>query len=131
MVRIHGTGTYTPMVCMLMLSRRSATLCGGIGVMALTAGDGTMVGDGIVHTTLGDILRVIGAVGMVAATGVAGMVAAATGDTIIIGTVVLAGAGAAVETIGLATLIRIVVLMDIIISLLPEEAEPIQIVDQQ
>ena len=66
------------MVCMLMHSRRSVTRFGGIGVMALTAGDGTMAGDGIVLTTLGDITPVIGA----AATGAAGM-AAATGDTII------------------------------------------------
>ena len=84
---------YIPMVCMLMHSQRSVTLCGGIGVMALTVGDGIMAGDGIVLTTLGDILQVIGAV----ATGVAGMVAVATGDTIIIGTVVLAGAGAVVD----------------------------------
>jgi hypothetical protein len=55
------------MVCMLMHSRRSVTRFGGIGVMALTAGDGTMAGDGIVLTTLGDITPVIGA----AATGVA------------------------------------------------------------
>ena len=87
------------MVCMLMHSRRSVTRFGGIGVMALTAGDGTMAGDGIVLTTLGDILRVIGAAGM-AATGVAGMAAVAIGDIITIGTVVLAGAGAVVETIG-------------------------------
>lgn len=83
------------MVCMLMHSRRSVTRFGGIGVMALTAGDGTMAGDGIVLTTLGDILRVIGAAGM-AATGVAGM-AADIGDIITIGMVVLAGAGAEVE----------------------------------
>ena len=83
------------MVCMLMHSRRSVTRFGGIGVMALTAGDGTMAGDGIVLTTLGDILRVIGAAGM-AATGVAGM-AVAIGDIITTGTVVLAGAGAEVE----------------------------------
>ena len=64
---------YIPTVCMLMRSRHSVIHSGGIGVMALTAGDGTMAGDGIVLTTLGDILRVIGAAGM----------AAATGDTII------------------------------------------------
>ena len=85
------------MVCMLMHSRRSVTRFGGIGVMALTAGDGTMAGDGIVLTTLGDILRVIGAAGM-AATGVAGM-AVAIGDIITTGTVVLAGAGAEVEDV--------------------------------
>lgn len=77
--------------------------------MALTAGDGTMAGDGIVLTTLGDILRVIGAAGM-AATGVAGM-AVDIGDIIIIGTVVLAGAGA-VEAVGLVRLIQTVVRMD-------------------
>ena len=74
------------MVCMLMHSRRSVTRFGGIGVMALTAGDG------IVLTTLGDITPVIGA----EATGVAGM-AADIGDIITTGTVVLAGAGAEVE----------------------------------
>ena len=94
---------------MLMHSRRSVTRFGGIGVMALTAGDGTMAGDGIVLTTLGDILRVIGAAGM-AATGVAGM-AVAIGDIITTGTVVLAGAGA-VEAVGLVRLIQTVVRMD-------------------
>ena len=106
------------MVCMLMHSRRSVTRFGGIGVMALTAGDGTMAGDGIVLTTLGDILRVIGAAGM-AATGVAGM-AVAIGDIITIGTAVLAGAGV-VEAIGHATLIRVAVhmlLVDIVLLLL-------------
>ena len=63
---------------MLMRSRHSVIHFGGIGVMALTAGDGTMAGDGIVLTTLGDILRVIG-------------------DITTTGTVVLAGAGAEVE----------------------------------
>lgn len=112
MVRIHGTGTYIPTVCMLMRSRHSVIHSGGIGVMALTAGDGTMAGDGIVLTTLGDILRVIGAAGMVA-TGAAGMAAVAIGDIIITGTVVLAGAGAEVEAvIGQALPIRIVVLPD-------------------
>ena len=94
------------MVCMLMHSRRSVTRFGGIGVMALTAGDGTMAGDGIVLTTLGDITPVIGA----AATGVAGM-AADIGDIITIGMVVLAGAGA-VEAVGLVRLIQTVVRMD-------------------
>lgn len=79
--------------------------------MALTAGDGTMAGDGIVLTTLGDILRVIGAAGM-AATGVAGM-AVAIGDIITTGTVVLAGAGAEVEAVvGQVLPIPIVVLPD-------------------
>ena len=96
------------MVCMLMHSRRSVTRFGGIGVMALTAGDGTMAGDGIVLTTLGDITPVIGA----AATGVAGM-AADIGDIITTGTVVLAGAGAEVEAVvGQVLLIPIVVLPD-------------------
>lgn len=101
---------YIPTVCMLMRSRHSVIHSGGIGVMALTAGDGTMAGDGIVLTTLGDILRVIGAAGM-AATGVAGM-AVAIGDIITTGVVVLAGAGAVeAAAIGLATHIQIVVLM--------------------
>lgn len=94
------------MVCMLMHSRRSVTRFGGIGVMALTAGDGTMAGDGIVLTMLGDITPVIGA----AATGVAGM-AVDIGDIITIGMVVLAGAGAEVETIGLVTLITMIVVL--------------------
>lgn len=118
MVRTHGIGTYIPMVCMLMHSRRSVTRFGGIGVMALTAGDGTMAGDGIVLTTLGDITRVPGAAGMVA-TGVVGMVVA-IGDIITIGTAVLAGAGV-VEAIGHATLIRVAVhmlLVDIVLLLL-------------
>lgn len=103
---------YIPTVCMLMRSRHSVIHSGGIGVMALTAGDGTMAGDGIVLTTLGDILRVIGAAGM-AATGVAGMAAVAIGDIITTGTVVLAGAGAEVEAvIGQVLPIRIVVLPD-------------------
>lgn len=95
---------YIPTVCMLMRSRHSVIHSGGIGVMALTAGDGTMAGDGIVLTTLGDILRVIGA---------AGMAAVAIGDIITTGTVVLAGAGAEVEAvIGQVLPIRIVVLPD-------------------
>lgn len=103
---------YIPTVCMLMRSRHSVIHSGGIGVMALTAGDGTMAGDGIVLTTLGDILRVIGAAGM-AATGVAGMAAVAIGDIITTGTVVLAGAGAEVEAvIGQVLPIQTVVLPD-------------------
>lgn len=98
--------------------------------MVLTAGAGTMVGAGIVLTILGVTLQDIGAAGM-AATGVAGMAAVATGDIITIGTVVLAGAGAAVETIGHATPIRIVVLMATIISLLHGEVDHIQTVDRQ
>ena len=97
------------MVCMLTHSRHSVIHFGGIGVMALTAGDGTMAGDGIVLTTLGDITRVPGAAGMVA-TGVVGMVVA-IGDIITIGTAVLAGAGA-VEAVGLVRLIQTVVRMD-------------------
>ena len=101
---------------MLMHSRRSVTRFGGIGVMALTAGDGTMAGDGIVLTMAGDITRVHGAAGMVAtgvATGVASMAAVAIGDIITTGTVVLAGAGAEVEAVvGQVLLIPIVVLPD-------------------
>ena len=113
-----------------MHSRRSATRFGGTGVITLTAGAGTMVGDGIVLTILGDILRVTGAAGM-AATGVAGMAAVAIGDIITIGMVVLAGAGAVVETIGHVIPTRIVVLMVTIISLLHGEVDHIQTVDQQ
>ena len=103
------------MVCMLMHSRRSVTRFGGIGVMALTAGDGTMAGDGIVLTTLGDITPVIG----VAATGVAGM-AADIGDIITTGTVVLAGAGAEVEAVvGQVLPIPIVVLLTGVLTVLP------------
>ena len=99
---------YIPTVCMLMRSRHSVIHSGGIGVMALTAGDGTMAGDGIVLITLGDITPVIG----VAATGVAGM-AVAIGDIITTGTVVLAGAGAEVEAvIGQVLPIQTVVLPD-------------------
>lgn len=91
-----------------MHSQRLAIRFGGIGVMVPTAGAGIMVGDGIGLIMLGDILRVIGAAGMVA-TGVAGM-AADIGDIITIGMVDLAGAGAVV-TIGPAILIRIDVLL--------------------
>ena len=101
------------MVCMLMHSRRSVTRFGGIGVMALTAGDGTMAGDGIVLTTLGDITPVIGA--------------AAIGDIITTGTVVLAGAGAEVETIGLATLITMIV---VLILEIVEEALDVLLIHQ-
>ena len=66
------------MVCMLTHSRHSVIHFGGIGVMALTAGDGTMAGDGIVLTTLGDITPVIGA----AATGEAVMDGMAQADVI-------------------------------------------------
>lgn len=79
------------MVCMLTHSRHSVIHFGGIGVMAHTAGAGTMVGAGIVLIMLGDIIRAIGAAGM-AATGVAGM-AVAIGDIIItiIGTMDMVG----------------------------------------
>ena len=98
------------MACMLMLSRHSVILFGGIGVTTPTVGDGTMAGDGIVLTMVGDITRVHGAAGMVA-TGVASM-AAVIGDIITTGVVVLAGAGAVeAAAIGLATHIQIVVLM--------------------
>lgn len=82
---------------MLMRSRHSVIHSGGIGVMALTAGDGTMAGDGIALTMLGGIIRAIGAAGM-AATGVTGM-AADIGDIITTGMVVLAGAGAEVAAV--------------------------------
>ena len=102
------------MVCMLMHSRRLVIRFGGIGVMALTAGDGTMAGDGIVLTTLGDITRVHGAAGMVA-TGVASM-SAVIGDIITTGVVVLAGAGAVViET----CYTPIVVLLTGVLTVLP------------
>ena len=105
---------------MLMHSRRSVTRFGGIGVMALTAGDGTMAGDGIVLTTLGDITRVHGAAGMVA-TGVVGMVVA-IGDIITIGTAVLAGAGV-VEAIGHA--IIPIIITDAPIMVLMEEVHDV------
>jgi hypothetical protein len=89
---IHGTGMYILMVCTLMLSRHLVIRFGGIGVTTPTVGDGTMAGDGIVLTMVGDITRVHGAAGMVA-TGVASM-AAVIGDIITTGVVVLAGAGA-------------------------------------
>ena len=99
------------MVCMLTHSRHSVIHFGGIGVMAHTAGAGTMVGAGVVLIMLGDIIRAIGAAGM-AATGVAGMVVD-IGDIIIIGTAVLAGAGAEVEAvIGQVLPIQTVVLLD-------------------
>lgn len=105
---IHGTGMYILMVCTLMLSRHLVIRFGGIGVTTPTVGDGTMAGDGIVLTTLGDITPVIGA----AATGVAGM-AADIGDIITIGMVVLAGAGAEVEAVvGQVLPIQTVVLPD-------------------
>ena len=105
---IHGTGMYILMVCTLMLSRHLVIRFGGIGVTTPTVGDGTMAGDGIVLTTLGDITPVIG----VAATGVAGM-AADIGDIITTGMVVLAGAGAEVEAVvGQVLPIPIVVLPD-------------------
>ena len=103
---------YILMACMLMLSRHSVILFGGIGVTTLTVGDGTMVGDGIVLTMAGDITRVHGAAGMVA-TGVASMAAVAIGDIITTGVVVLAGAGAEVEAVvGQVLPIPIVVLPD-------------------
>ena len=92
---IHGTGMYILMVCTLMLSRHLVIRFGGIGVTTPTVGDGTMAGDGIVLTMVGDITRVHGAAGMVA-TGVASMAAVAIGDIITIGTAVRAGAGAVV-----------------------------------
>ena len=79
-----------------------------------TVGDGTMAGDGIVLTMVGDITRVHGAAGMVA-TGVASM-AAVIGDIITTGVVVLAGAGAVViET----CYTPIVVLLTGVLTVLP------------
>ena len=102
------------MVCTLMLSRHSVTRFGGIGVTTPTVGDGTMAGDGIVLTMVGDITRVHGAAGMVA-TGVASM-AAVIGDIITTGVVVLAGAGAVViET----CYTPIVVLLTGVLTVLP------------
>ena len=116
--RTLGIGTYIPMGCMLMRSRHSATRFGGIGATALIAGVGTMVGDGIVLTILGDMLRVIGAVGM-AATGVAGMAAVAIGAIITTGMAVPTGAGAVVEDLIMPAIpTRIVALTATIISLL-------------
>ena len=106
------------MGCMLMRSRHSATRFGGIGATALIAGGGTMVGDGIVLTILGDMLRVIGAVGM-AATGAAGMAAVAIGAIITTGMAVPTGAGAVVEDLIMPAIpTRIVALTATIISLL-------------
>ena len=117
---IHGTGMYILMVCTLMLSRHLVIRFGGIGVTTPTVGDGTMAGDGIVLTTLGDITRVPGAAGMVA-TGVVGMVVA-IGDIITIGTAVLAGAGV-VEAIGHA--IIPIIITDAPIMVLMEEVHDV------
>ena len=109
------------MACMLMLSRHSVILFGGIGVTTLTAGDGTMAGDGIVLTMAGDITRVHGAAGMVAtgvATGVASMAAVAIGDIITTGVVVLAGAGA-VEAVIETCYTPTVVLLTGVLTVLP------------
>lgn len=113
------------MVCMLTHSRHSVIHFGGIGVMVHTAGAGTIVGAGIVLIMLGDIIRAIGAAGM-AATGVAGM-AVDIGDIITTGMVVLAGAGAEVETIGLATLITMIV---VLILEIVEEALDVLLIHQ-
>ena len=106
---------YIPMACTLMLSRHLVIRFGGIGVTTPTVGDGTMAGDGIVLTMVGDITRVHGAAGMVA-TGVASMAAVAIGDIITTGVVVLAGAGAVViET----CYTPIVVLLTGVLTVLP------------
>lgn len=117
---IHGTGMYILMVCTLMLSRHLVIRFGGIGVTTPTVGDGTMAGDGIVLTMVGDITRVHGAAGMVA-TGVVGM-AVAIGDIITIGTAVLAGAGV-VEAIGHA--IIPIIITDAPIMVLMEEVHDV------
>ena len=108
------------MVCTLMLSRHLVIRFGGIGVTTPTVGDGTMAGDGIVLTMVGDITRVPGAAGMVA-TGVVGMVVA-IGDIITIGTAVLAGAGV-VEAIGHA--IIPIIITDAPIMVLMEEVHDV------
>ena len=108
------------MVCTLMLSRHLVIRFGGIGVTTPTVGDGTMAGDGIVLTMVGDITRVHGAAGMVA-TGVVGMVVA-IGDIITIGTAVLAGAGV-VEAIGHA--IIPIIITDAPIMVLMEEVHDV------
>ena len=106
------------MVCTLMLSRHLVIRFGGIGVTTPTVGDGTMAGDGIVLTMVGDITRVHGAAGMVA-TGVASM-AVVIGDIITTGVVVLAGAGAVeAVAIGLVIPTQIVVRMLLIGQSLP------------
>ena len=111
---IPGIGMFIQTVSMLMHSRHLPTAYGGIGVTTPTVGDGTMAGDGIVLTMVGDITRVHGAAGMVA-TGVASM-AAVIGDIITTGVVVLAGAGAVViET----CYTPIVVLLTGVLTVLP------------
>ena len=111
------------MVCMLMHSRRSVTRFGGIGVMALTAGDGTMAGDGIVLTTLGDITPVIGA----AATGVAGMAVGTVVGTVaaigvVIGDTIMAiiPDGVAAVITGPITVIRVDVHLEVETGILRE-----------
>lgn len=42
-VWIHGTGTYIPMECMLMLSQLSLTVCGGIGVITPMDGEAILI----------------------------------------------------------------------------------------
>lgn len=42
-VWIHGTGTYIPMECMLMLSLLSLTVCGGIGVITPMDGEAILI----------------------------------------------------------------------------------------
>lgn len=90
---IHGIGMYMMTDFMHMRSRRSVILFGGIGVMVLTAMAGIMVGDGIVLTMAGVIIRVLGTV----ATGEAGTVAVAIGDIII--TIILTMVGVVAEDI--------------------------------
>lgn len=77
------------MVCMPMRSLHLVIQCGGIGDTILTAGDGTLVGAGIVRI-------ILGAAG-VAATGVAGT--AAAGGITITTIMIMDMAGVAVEII--------------------------------
>ena len=106
---------------MLTHSRHSVIHFGGIGVMVHTAGAGTMVGAGVVLIMLGDIIRAIGAAGM-AATGVAGMVVD-IGDIIIIGTAVLAGAGAeeAVDMVQAPLVLVVLLFCQLVARLVPPD----------
>ena len=91
--------------------------------MALTAGDGTMAGDGIVLTTLGDITPVIGA----AATGVAGMAVGTVVGTVaaigvVIGDTIMAiiPDGVAAVITGPITVIRVDVHLEVETGILRE-----------
>lgn len=66
MVPELGIGMSIPMACMHMPFRLTAILCGGIGGIVLSAGTGTMAGDGEALTVAGDMLPDIGTVGIMA-----------------------------------------------------------------